>query len=83
VAKRAWQVEIGRIDQMDRSFDLAFWRKAGAVARFDAAWQLVVDAHAIKGKDPRELEFQGSLVRVERAPRPIRRGRGLRGDPPR
>lgn len=36
---------------MDRSFDLLFWRQVGAEDRFAAAWQMVSEVNAIKGKD--------------------------------
>jgi hypothetical protein len=34
--------------EMDRSFDLEFWRKVGAEGRFAAAWEMVLEVNAIK-----------------------------------
>lgn len=34
----------GRLADMDRSFDIAYWQRLGPAAIFEAAWQLVVDA---------------------------------------
>ena len=36
----------GRLAEMDRSFDIAYWQRLGPTAIFDAAWQMVVDAHS-------------------------------------
>ena len=35
----------GRLKDMDRSFDIAYWQRLGPDAIFEAAWQLVVQAH--------------------------------------
>jgi len=34
----------GRLPEMDRSFDIAYWQHLGPSAIFEAAWQMVVDA---------------------------------------
>src|ERR1700719_733479 len=36
----------GRLPEMDRSFDIAYWQRLGPSAIFEAAWQMVVDAHS-------------------------------------
>ncbi|HXA53017.1 MAG TPA: hypothetical protein VNV86_22020 [Candidatus Acidoferrum sp.] len=36
----------GRLAQMDRSFDIEYWQRLGPEAIFEAAWQMVVDAHS-------------------------------------
>lgn len=41
----------GRIEDLDRSFDIAFWQAQPAKARFDAAWELIVHACKVKGID--------------------------------
>ena len=35
----------GRLADMDRSFDIAYWQRLGPDAIFKAAWQLVVLEH--------------------------------------
>jgi hypothetical protein len=40
----------GRLSEMDRSFDIAYWQRLGPAAIFEAAWQMVVDAHS-RGPD--------------------------------
>jgi hypothetical protein len=36
----------GRIADMDRKFDVEYWQRLGPAAIFEAAWQMVVDAHS-------------------------------------
>jgi hypothetical protein len=48
----------GRIEDLDRSFDIEFWQAQDSGARFSAAWELVVFAYKIKGKDVSELRLQ-------------------------
>ncbi len=51
----------GRIEDLDRSFDLAYWQAQDDAARFSAAWELVVFAHRLKGMDERELRLQRTV----------------------
>jgi len=51
----------GRIEEMDRSFDIQFWQDQTAQARFDAAWELVLHACKVKGIDVRQLRLQRSV----------------------
>jgi hypothetical protein len=39
------------LTELDRSFDLEFWQDQSAQARFDAAWEMIVHAHKVKGGD--------------------------------
>jgi hypothetical protein len=43
----------GRLPDMDRSFDIAYWQRRGPAAIFEAAWKMVVDAHAVPPDDLR------------------------------
>ncbi|MBC8115642.1 MAG: hypothetical protein H7062_14760 [Candidatus Saccharimonas sp.] len=56
-----------RIEDADRSFDLAFWQSQSDAARFAAAWELVVTAHRWKGGSPNELRLQRSVEAFGRA----------------
>jgi len=51
---------------MDRSFDLLFWERVGAEGRFAAAWQMVSEVNAIKGKDVGESRLQRSVQSIQR-----------------
>lgn len=59
---------LGRIDQLDRSFDIEFWQRQDSNARFGAAWELVVFAHQRKGRDESELRLQRTIESLERSP---------------
>ena len=56
----------GRIEEMDRSFDLAFWQAQPAKMRFDATWELVVHYMKVKGLDVRQLRLQRSVEHFQR-----------------
>ena len=51
----------GKLEELDRSFDLQFWQSQSPQARFSAAWELIVYASEIKGSDVRQLRLQRSI----------------------
>ena len=57
-----------KASEMDRSFDLAFWKEVGAEGRFSAAWQMVLEVNAIRGKEHREPRLRRSVQSIQRAP---------------
>lgn len=67
--KRDIYVRKGKIQEMDRSFDLEFWQAQPPKARFDAVWELIVFAAKVKGKDVRQLRLQRSIANFQRQPR--------------
>ena len=60
----------GRIEDLDRSFDLQFWQAQSPQARFDAAWELALHACKVKGIDGRQLRLQRSVEAYGRQQRP-------------
>ncbi len=58
----------GRIEDMNRSFDIEFWQRQTATARFAAAWEMVVFAHKLKGNDASQLRLQRSVEDFQRLP---------------
>ena len=58
-----------RAEELDRSFDLEFWRKVGAEGRFSAAWEMVLEVNAIRGKDRDEPRLRRSVQNIERTSR--------------
>ena len=48
----------GRLSEMDRSFDIAYWQRLGPAAIFDAAWHMVVDAHSKNSTNGDELRLR-------------------------
>lgn len=59
----------GKLEEMDRSFDLAFWQAQSAEARFQATWELIVHANKVKGLDVRQLRLQRSVENFQRPKR--------------
>lgn len=58
----------GKIEDLHRSFDLQFWQAQSDAAKFAAAWELVITAYQIKGKDLNELRLQRSIEHFQRLP---------------
>ena len=59
----------GKIENLDRSFDLQFWQAQPASLRFQAAWELMQHAWKIKGHDVRQLRLQRSVENFQRQQR--------------
>ena len=56
----------GRLEDLDRSFDIQFRQAQPPSARFEAAWQLVLHAVKVKGLDVRQLRLQRSVASFQR-----------------
>ena len=59
----------GKIEELDRSFDLKFWQAQTPQARFSAAWELIVYASQVKGRDVRQLRLHRSVETFQRQQR--------------
>jgi hypothetical protein len=62
-------IRKGKIQEMDRSFDLKFWQAQPPKSRFDAVWELIVFAAKVKGSDVRQLRLQRTIENFQRQPR--------------
>jgi hypothetical protein len=60
-------MRFGRLDDMDRSFDIDFWQRQGDAAIFRAAWELVEAYCRDRGMSPDELRLQRSVETFQRA----------------
>jgi hypothetical protein len=58
----------GKLEDLDRSFDLEFWQAQDPNARLAAVWELVVNAHLIKGQDVRTPRLQRHIENFQRLP---------------
>jgi uncharacterized protein (DUF433 family) len=47
----------GKLEDLDRSFDIQYWQSQQASARLAAVWELAVTAYAIKGQDVNALRL--------------------------
>ena len=64
---RLVMTRLGRMsDGDDRSFDIEFWQSLTDDQRLAAAWELVEDAHVLKGGNPDELRLQRSVTSLKR-----------------
>src|SRR5579862_1303737 len=63
-----------------REFDIAFWQKLGPSRIFEAAWDLVVTAAAVRGVHEDQLRLQRSVTRLKRSRRSVLDRRRLRSD---
>lgn len=56
----------GKLQDMDRSFDLKFWQSQPPQARFDAVWKMIIHTMKVKGQDVRQLRLQRSVTNFQR-----------------
>ncbi len=63
--RKVW-VHKARSFEEAREFDERFWRRAGAQARFAAAWSIIEDSFKMRGKDARQLRLRRSVQNIER-----------------
>ena len=56
----------GGLKEMDRSFDIAYWQRLGSEAIFEAAWQMVVDAHGHRPGGLNELRLRRTVENFQR-----------------
>lgn len=63
-----WQFKYGKIEELNRDFDISYWQNLGTEAIFDTAWELVVDAWKFKNRDINELRLQRSIANYGKLP---------------
>ena len=56
----------GKLQDLDRSFDLNFWQSQPAQVRFDALWEMIVHYTKVKEQDVRQLRLQRSVTNFQR-----------------
>lgn len=66
IKKREMTVWYGRIEDAERYPDIAYWQSQPDAKKFEAAWQMVIEAYAIKGEDISELRLQRSVGGLQR-----------------
>ncbi len=59
----------GKLEDLDRSFDIQYWQSQTPAARFQATWELILHAAKVKGLDVRELRLQRSVETFQRQQR--------------
>ena len=56
----------GKLEDLDRSFDIEFWQSLTPQARFEAMWELIVQAEKIKGRDVRQFRLDKTVEKYQR-----------------
>jgi hypothetical protein len=59
-------MRFGRLEDMDRSFDIAYWQRQGDAAIYRAAWELVETYWRDRGMNPDELRLQRTVEAFQR-----------------
>jgi hypothetical protein len=55
---------LARISEAGRAFDIEFWQAQSDEARWEAAWEMVCDRHAMRGSNEREPRLQRSVQHI-------------------
>ena len=69
VRERNITIWYGRLEDAERFPDLRYWQNQTDEARFTAAWEMVVEAHALRGEDLSESRLQRSFASLQRRER--------------
>jgi len=66
VEKRNIKVWYGRLEDAERFPDLQYWQNQSDATKFAAAWDIVLEAHALKGEDLSESRLQRFVASFQR-----------------
>jgi hypothetical protein len=58
--------KFGKLNELDRSFDIEFWQAQTPKQRMDAVWELVLHYAKVKGIDVRQLRLQRSVENFQK-----------------
>lgn len=64
--KREIKIWYGKLEDAEKYPDLKFWQKQSDDAKFAAAWQMVLEAHELKGENLRESRLSRTVANFER-----------------
>lgn len=64
--KREIKVWYGRLEDAEKFPDMKFWQKQTDEKRFAAAWEMVLEAHSLKGEDLRESRLRRTVTNFQR-----------------
>lgn len=60
------KMRFGKIEEMDKSFDIEYWQKQTSNERFSAVWEMVETYHLRKGGSKDELRLQRTVEHFQR-----------------
>jgi len=64
--KRNMTVWYGKLEDAEEFPDLQYWQGQSDATKFAAAWEMVLEAHALKGEDLSESRLQRSVASFQR-----------------
>ncbi len=64
--QRTFMERRGRLEDLDRTFDIEFWQAQPPEVRFQAAWELVLHYAKVQGLDVHQLRLQRSVENFQR-----------------
>lgn len=67
--KRKIEIWYGRLEDAERFPDMEYWRAQSTEKIFETAWEMVLEAHALKGEDLRESRLQRSVTSFQKRKR--------------
>ena len=56
----------GRIEDAELFPDIEYWQAQDDTTKFNAVWEMVIEAHLIKGEDLRGARLQRTVGRLQR-----------------
>ena len=66
MAERKIEAWYGRLEDAELFPDLSYWQAQDDKAKFEAVWEMVIEAHLMKGEDLRESRLQRTVEHFER-----------------
>jgi hypothetical protein len=67
--KREIKIWYGKLEAAERFPDIKYWQSQSTEKIFDTAWEMVLEAHALKGEDLRESRLQRSVTSFQKRER--------------
>jgi len=64
--KRIWVHKARSFEDAEQA-DASFWRRAGAAARFEAAWMMLGEFLKMRGKSRDQLRLRRSVQHIKRS----------------
>jgi len=64
--RRVVMARLVPLKKVDRSFDIAFWRRVGVEGRWQAMREMVREVYRMRGEDVPEFRLQRSVQHVTR-----------------
>jgi len=64
--KREIKIWYGKLEDAEKFPDMKFWQAQSDEKKFATAWEMVLEAHALKGENLRESRLQRTIANFQR-----------------